>query len=366
MVEFTIEILENLIDKSGITIPMPPLSPLPNWGLIGHEWAVSLLQEHIVHGNLRHAYLLTGPQGLGRRTLALALAQALNCPLPSAPGQPCQVCHTCRRIQDQIYPDLSIIQSDQVGGVLKIDPVRELQRSLALAPYEGRYRVALLLRFEEANPNAQNALLKTLEEPNPQVVLVLTAQSAESLLPTIVSRCEIVRLRPLPVEQIGQALETRWNLPTDRAGLLAHLSDGRPGIALQYHLQPELLEQRQGWLEELFLFLPASRVERFPFADKWAKDIDKKARTKEELRNQLLTWLSLWRDVLLVSSQASIAITNLDWQPQVDFLAHALTINQAHTIVRRLEQTLDLLNKNVNTRLALEVLMLDLPRLSFQ
>lgn len=347
---------------------MSTLTPPSNWGLIGHEWAVSLLQEHVAHGSLRHAYLLTGPQGLGRRTLALALAQALNCPQPIAPGQPCQICHTCKRIREQVYPDMSVIQAEQVGGNLKIDPVRELQHSLALAPYEGRYRVALLLRFEEANPNTQNALLKTLEEPNPQVVLVLTALSAENLLPTIVSRCEVLRLRPLPVEQVSQALAARWNLPPDRATLLAHLSDGRPGIALQYHLQPELLEQRQAWLEELALLLPASRVERFAYVESLTKDKkDKeKEKVKEEQRGLLLTWLSLWRDVFLVCSQASVSITNLDWQPQVAYLASALSLNQAHTLVSRIEQTLDLLNKNINTRLALEVLMLDLPRLSIQ
>lgn len=345
---------------------MPTLPPPPNWGLIGHEWAVSLLQEHVAHGGLRHAYLVTGPQGLGRRTLALSLAQALNCPQPSAPGQPCQVCHTCQRIRQQVYPDLSVIQSEQVGGNLKIDMVRELLRSLALSPYEGRYRVALLLRTEEANANAQNALLKTLEEPNPQVVMVLTALSAENLLPTIVSRCEVLRLRPLPVEQVSQALVSRWNLPPERAGLLAHLSDGRPGIALQYHLQPELLEKRQAALEELAVLLSATRVERFGYVEKWAKDFEKKVKTKEDLRSLLLTWLSLWRDVFLLTSQASISITNLDWQPQVETLAHALTLDQAHTTVRQIEQTLDLLNRNVNTRLALEVLMLDLPRLAIQ
>ncbi len=90
-----------------------------------------------------------------------------------------------------------MVQAEQAGGTLKVEQVRELQHSLSLAPYEGRYRVALLLRFEEAHPSAANALLKTLEEPSPQVVLVLTAESAESLLPTIVSRCEVLRLRPL-------------------------------------------------------------------------------------------------------------------------------------------------------------------------
>src|SRR5512139_4054575 len=112
-----------------------------NWSLLGHEWAVDLLSQHVAQGQVRHAYLFTGPQGVGRRTLALRLAQALDCPQPTAPGQPCLKCSTCQRIQKMAYPDLSVVQAEQVGGTLKVEQVRELQHALSLAPYEGRYRV---------------------------------------------------------------------------------------------------------------------------------------------------------------------------------------------------------------------------------
>ena len=328
--------------------------------MIGHEWAVQLLQEHVAKQRVRHAYLVTGPLGVGRRTLALGLAQALNCPQPKAPGQPCLECSTCRRIREMTYPDLHVVQAELVGGLLKVDQVRELQRSLALTPYEGKYRVAVLLRFEEANPNAANALLKTLEEPNSQVVLVLTAESAEALLPTIVSRCEVLRLHPLTPQVVEKALESQWGLPDEQARLLAHVSDGRPGYALRLHQQPELFEQRQSWLEELTQLLASSRVERFTFADKMAK-----AKDKEALRSMLLTWLSFWRDVLLAASGAAesggVACSNLDWLPQVQAQAERLTLAQAQGIVCRVQETMELINRNVNTRLALEVLMLDLP-----
>jgi DNA polymerase-3 subunit delta' len=146
-----------------------------NWGLFGHEWAVDILRSQIRQQQIRHAYLITGPQGVGRRTLALTFAQSLNCPQPTAPGEPCGTCSTCQRIHAMAFPDLTITQAEQAGGVLKVEQVRELQHSLALTPYEGRYRVAIILRMEEAHPSASNALLKTLEEPNPQVVLLLTA-----------------------------------------------------------------------------------------------------------------------------------------------------------------------------------------------
>jgi len=276
-----------------------------NWGIFGHAWAVDMLRQHIIQGNIRHAYLITGPQGIGRRTLALALAQALNCPQPLSPGEPCRTCHTCRRIQEMVFPDLSVIQAEQVGGVLKVDQVRELQRSLALAPYEGRYRVALLLRMEEAHISAANALLKTLEEPNPQVVLALTASDAESLLPTIVSRCEVLRLRPLPVSQLQQSLQDQLGYPADKAPLLAAISNGRPGYAIQLRNHPELLEQRRECLDDLLRLVSANRVERFTFADTLSKD-------KETARSTLLIWTSFWRDVLLQIVEAEASLTNQD------------------------------------------------------
>ena len=241
-----------------------------DWNILGHQWAVDLLAQHAAHGGLRHAYLFTGPSGVGRRTLALRLAQAVNCLKPPIPGQPCGTCPACTRLEKMQHPDLAIIQAEQVGGTLKVDQVRELQRSLSLAPYEARYRVALLLRFEEAHPSASNALLKTLEEPAPKVLLLLTAESVESLLPTIVSRCEVLRLRPLPLDEAADGLQ-RWGLPAAEARLLAHLSGGRPGYARRLHDQPELLEQRQSWLNELSSLLGGSRVERFAYAQAAAR-----------------------------------------------------------------------------------------------
>jgi DNA polymerase-3 subunit delta' len=327
-----------------------------NWEMLGHEWAVKLLKEHITRNSPRHAYLFTGPYGVGRRTLALRFAQALNCPRPVSPGVPCRTCRTCKLIDQMQYPDLSVVQADQVGGTLKVDQVRELQHSLALAPYEGRYRVALLLRFEEANLNAANALLKTLEEPPSQVVLVLTAESAERLLPTIVSRCEVLRLRPLPLTIVQQGLQSIWGLPDDQARLLAHISGGRPGYALQLHNSPDLLVQRQTWLDDQTRLLSASRVDRFAYAETLAKD-------KETLRSALRVWLSYWRDVLLRTGGASGSIANLDREKEIEGVVTHLSLEQAQQVVASLERTLDVLEGNVNVRLATEVLFLDLPRI---
>jgi DNA polymerase-3 subunit delta' len=333
-----------------------------NWDMLGHEWAVNLLKEHVAQGNQRHAYLITGSQGLGRRTLALRLAQALNCPEPLASGEPCRTCRSCQKIEEMQHPDLAIVQAEQIGGTLIVDQIRELQHSLSLAPYEARYRVALLLRFEEAHLSAANALLKTLEEPPPQVILIITAESSEILLPTIVSRCEVLRLRPLDPEIVHQGLQDRWGLPQGEAHLLAHISGGRPGYALKLHHEPDLLEHRQNWLRDHHLMLAASRVERFQYVEDVTKGIYKdKPKVMAKLRGILQVWLSLWRDVLLRSSGASAPISNPDQFQAIDSIATHLGLEVAYKTVASLERTINLLEINVNPRLATEVLLLDLP-----
>ena len=325
-----------------------------DWNLLGHDWAIDLLQAHMGQNEVRHAYLFCGAPGIGRRTLALRFVQALNCPSPSQPGLPCRSCLTCRQIEAMQYSDLLVVQAEQEGGTLKVDQIRELQRSLALAPYQGRYKVALLLRFEEAHASAMNALLKTLEEPAPQVVILLTADSPENLLPTIVSRCEVLRLRPLSLEQVSQGLQDSNGLLPEKARLLAHISGGRPGLAFRFIQQPERLEQRAVWLNDLERMLHASLLERFTEAEALAKD-------KENLRNILLVWLSYWRDVTMKSAGASAPVTNLDRLEAISALGDRLDLPAAGRMAGSLERAVDLLDRNINPRLVMENLMLDMP-----
>jgi DNA polymerase III subunit delta' len=326
-----------------------------DWSMIGHEWAVDLLAEHVAKGRERHAYLITGPQGVGRKTLALRFAQSLNCPNPPTPGQPCLKCSTCKRLGAMQHPDLFVVQAENEGEILRIDQVRVLQHSLSLAPYEARYRVALLLRFEEANTNTANAMLKTLEEPPPQVVVILTAKSIESLLPTIVSRCEVLRLRPLSIDETSTGLQKLKRVPVEEADKLAHIAGGRPGYALRLFEQARLFEQRQSWLEELLRLLASSRTERFAFA---RESVD----NPDDLRSELLVWLTFWRDVLISSAGLTSALTNLDYSPKIIQLAEEVGLQNALFFVNAIESTLERIDRNVNPRLALEVLLMDYPR----
>jgi len=322
--------------------------------MIGHEWAVNLLADHVTLGRERHAYLFTGPSGIGRRTLALRFAQSLNCEKSPVPGQPCRTCSTCRRIDQMQHPDLAMVMAEHEGERLKIDQARELQHTLSLAPYEARYRVALILRFEEAQSSFANAMLKTLEEPPEHVVVILTANNSENLLPTIVSRCEVLRLRSLSMDETARGLQAIKGVPKDISERLAHISDGRPGYAIRLFEQPRLLEQRQSWLDELIQLLAASRRERFAFVKGFVDD-------KEGLRDVLQVWLTFWRDVLIYSSGIGGSITNLDYTIQIQKLVSVTDLQKAHFHVSAIERTIEYIDHNVNSRLALEVLLMDFP-----
>lgn len=326
-----------------------------NWDLIGHEWAVDMLKKHVVQGNTRHAYLFAGPPGIGRRTLALRFAQALNCQSPTTPGIPCGECRNCKQIAVMQHPDLTIVQADAEGGTIKVDQIRDTRRALTLKPYIANYRVALFLRFQEANDSAANALLKTLEEAPAYAVLILTADNPEQLLPTIVSRCEVLRLRSLRIEEVQQALEDK-GFETNQSKLIAHISGGRFGYARHLLESESLLNEREERLNDLQSLISASRVEKFSYADKLSKD-------KDSMRRVILIWLSYWRDVMLRTAQAGTPLVNIDRNMEIEDIAHRMDLSSARLVVGELENTLEKMEKNVNSRLLAEVLLLDLPSL---
>ncbi|GAB4500666.1 MAG: DNA polymerase III subunit delta' [Anaerolineales bacterium] len=328
----------------------------PNgWNIFGHDWAVNMLTRHLNGGGLRHAYLFTGPGGVGRRTLAIRLAQAINCPTPLAPGIPCQTCRVCRQIEAGQHADLMVIQAESEGATLKVEQVREVQRFLSLRPYQSPFKIVIFLRFQEANDNAQNALLKTLEEAPAYGLLLLTADNAEQLLPTIVSRCEVLRLRPLSVPALTEFLRAR-DIAPEKADLLAHLSGGRPGYALRLAHDEKALAFRAEKLDDLRQLLTAKRRERLAYAEKLAKE-------KDLFRQTLALWLLYWRDVLLQASGAQTALTNADRAAEIADLAYRLGLQQARQLTSGMESAIERLEKNVNARLLAEVTLLDLPQL---
>lgn len=325
------------------------------WDILGHDKTVNHLKRHIENHSLRHAYLFTGAKGVGKRTLAIRFAQALNCQAPLHPGEPCLQCRTCQQIAREQYPDLTVVESEEKSSVLHVDQVRELSHILALAPYQSQYRIAVLCNFEKANQSAANALLKTLEEPPPKAILIVTAPSSDHLLPTVVSRCELLRLRQVPVLDIEDYLKTSWQVEPKQAALLAQLSSGCPGQAITLLQNPQILAQRTTWLDEHLRLLAGTRVYRFEFVDKnYKKD-------KNYIIEMIQVWLSFWRDVFLAAGESSAPLVNQDKEEEIRQLAARYKTDVSHQVVSSLIRSLELLDRNINLRLMLGNLMLDLP-----
>lgn len=321
------------------------------WQIVGHKWAVDLLRRSLFEDRVGHAYLITGPPQIGKTTLARTFARALNCTHPDVDARPCGACRACRLVGADTHPDVQIIEPD--GAYLKIAQVRALQQQVALSPVEGRRKVYILREMERATPEAANALLKTLEEPPAHVVLLLTASEPEALLPTIVSRCQPIPLRPTSRRTVEQALADRWGAAPAQAALLAGLSGGRLGWAVNVCQDPAALDARTRHLDTLQTLLSQDRAERFAFAAKLSRST--------ALQKTLNLWLTWWRDALLLSHGSQTQLTHRDREAELERVAQSLSPEEIRRVVEALCRAIDALDRHANSQLTAEVLMLALP-----
>ena len=210
----------------------------------GHSHAVSVMARAVRDERPPHALLLVGPRGVGKTTLALDLAAGLLCLHDDPAARPCRACVACRKVVAGDHPDLHLIEPEGAGEQIRIGQVQQLTADLSLTALEGRFRVAVIRSAHRLNPDAQNALLKTLEEPGPATCLVLCADDAAPLLPTVLSRAARLRLAPLPIEALIRLLVAEGHADPAPARALAIATDGRPGLAIRLSKQPEAMLAR--------------------------------------------------------------------------------------------------------------------------
>ncbi len=311
---------------------------------------------------LAHAYLLVGPPHIGKMSLAINLAQAMNC--REGPGVPCGGCTQCERIVKGQHSDVRVVGVSQSAEnrptrtVIGIGDVKEALHQTTLKPYEGACTVIIFDGAESLSEEASNSLLKTLEEPPPQVLILLLTANEEEMLSTIRSRCRQLTLLPVPRQQLVERLVEVHGADQETAERLARLSRGCPGWAIRALNDPQLLEQRQVELERIVEISQAQLPERFTYAGELATRF---GRDRESARELLYLWLGWWRDLLLIKEGAEGYLHNQEQLQQLRLQAAGLDSAQVAAFVKLLLRTLEALDSNANPRLALEVLMLNLP-----
>jgi DNA polymerase-3 subunit delta' len=331
-------------------------SPTHNWPVFGHDWAVNQLRKSLLNERVRHAYLIVGTDSIGKNTLAHAFSMALNCTHPDDSLRPCGECRSCRLIASGSHPDMLYSELDPSTGALKIETIRSVMRGIAMKPFEARYRIAIFQDFDHAQPRAQDALLKTLEEPPPNALLILLAPSTESLLSTITSRSQILALRLVAPHTIRDILLSYYGVDSERAELLARLSGGRLGWAIRALQDDSLLGQRDEAFRLLEDCLKLPRAGRFEMAEALGKD-------KLALAPLLELWQTYWRDLLLMCEGSHIPPANSD--RMISLQQHAIYFSAEDTLnaLKATRNLLEQLQYNINLRLALEVMFLDYPGL---
>lgn len=326
------------------------MSERPLWdAIVGQGPAITLLQRALGLSRVAHAYAFVGPPGVGRRRTALAFAQACLCPRGGCGG-----CLACRRVAAGQHPDLMVIaptppkENPRGAPSLRITDVREVEHWAALAPFEGARKVFVLDDADRLTVQAAEALLKTLEEPPPRTLLVLVVANVRALPPTVLSRCQIVRFRPLPEPDFAGLLVAR-GADGETARLLARLCRGQIGLALDTDLAA--LQARRAAAVGL-LDVPRDRL---------AGRLDEAPPDRPAVAAALLAYWLWYRDALCLAAGADAALViNADRQAELRALAGRASVGTLAEAMRVVKEAWLALEANVSPRLCLERALLAL------
>jgi DNA polymerase-3 subunit delta' len=338
-----------------------------DWGVIGHGAAVDALAQAIRRDRVRHAYIFSGADGLGKTTLARRFAQVLLCQDRNERGEPCHECRSCRKIERGVHPDVQTFSLESQAAMsgsrgtknttLTIETVRELSSTASLRPMEGRWRVILVEDAETLQGIAQEAFLKTLEEPPAYLVLILLANDLELLLPTIRSRCQMVELRRVRRSAIEDGLVLR-GASAEKAQVIASLAGGAPGWAFRALTDSKLLQQREESLTRAIEWIGGSGRERLVRAVRIGDSFTKK---RSETFSDLDTLLGVWRDALLLHADQNDYLTFRGQRAEIADLVRPWSLESIHRAVRAVQACIVDLEANVRPRLALEAMVLQWP-----
>ena len=315
--------------------------------VVGHEPVIRLLKGQLAKGHLAHTVLLVGPEGIGKRTLAVEFAKALHCADPKE-GDSCGQCEACRKIAEGTYPDVRQMIPESEGRQIGIDQIRAMGNWAALTPHSGQWKVAILDPVDRLTEEAANACLKVLEEPPARTLFLLLATGVHRLPTTLVSRCHQIRCFPQGVDRVASYLRDKEELEPPIAQMLAVSCGGRLGLALQFH-RTDLLKARNSALDQMLTARQKGELE-----------IPLGKAPREEIVESLEWYAGWWRDLLVLALQGES-----DWvihQDRIEELKRA-GVGQKQSIpelIRQVERAYwvqEAVQKNASARMALSVLL---------
>ncbi len=326
---------------------------MPFSEIVGNAALVERLARMTRAARVPPSMLFSGRAGVGKLRTAVTLAQALNCTV--ADGDACGHCPSCRRIERDEHPDVRVLRAEGKGGQLKAEGVREAIAEIPFRPFEGRHRVVVVADAERMNATTANTLLKMLEEPPPWASLILIASNEATLLPTILSRCQIFRFSPLAPEELIEILVSEHGIERSDALLLASVSGG--GLSRALDLKDEPLAE----LRSEALRIAGVAAEGAPARDlvPWADALSKESR----LMLVLDLLLAILRD--MAAKVAGARILHRDLEREVELLSTKLPLERWLTAYTLAEQALiDLRDRYLNKRITLSRLFVSFDELS--
>ena len=341
---------------------------MPFRDIVGHRRLVSLVARSIHHGTLPPSLILAGPEGVGKRLLAISTAQALNCQNPRTDADPesvglqidaCGTCSPCSKIARGVHPDVLVIEPGDTGSI-KIDQVRDVIDRAGYRPFEGRRRVVIIDQADGLVAQAQNALLKTLEEPPSASAFFLVTSRPDALLPTVVSRCPRLRFRPLDANDVASVLIKQGRSEVE-ARATAASADGSIGHALATSGQ-DLVDARGVAVRVLSQAAGSDDGRRRLDS---AKDLLARtsgaggAADREQLAVNLRAMASLLRDAEVSATRATVALANPDVRQDIERLA-SFTGERGVRAFTAVDQALVALERNAGVKTVADWLVIQL------
>ncbi len=318
----------------------------------GQQRVIDFFRRAVAGNRLAHAYLFLGPGGLGKGLLARNLAKFVNCQNPIIKDNIaldcCDSCANCRRINEDSHPDVHWVVPTGRSKKVSIDSVREAQKQAALKPYEARSKVFIIEDAQYLGEEAAHCLLKTLEEPAEHNLIILTSDTASRLLPTIVSRCQVIKFYPLENKKLRQILFER-GLTKNEVQFLSAQSEGCIGLALNLK-NSDALNRKNRLIDSVL-----RSDQRLKSADIF------ELKDKNELSKQISYLLNWFRDILVFKAGAAQeSIVNADRLKGIEQQAPAYELEQLERILTRIDKTHRLIEQNINPKIALEVMLLEI------